>query len=83
MQQRRHSDEEVKVRSRSGSNPSTFQIPPTTDRATRARHNVIGQHLRGIHPCGTGLIVSGLAIPEMVVEIDIDAVIPEDEYRPG
>jgi enamine deaminase RidA (YjgF/YER057c/UK114 family) len=51
-----------------------------TDRGYReAVYNVIGRHLRGIHPCGTGLIVRGLALPEMLVEVDIDAVIPEDE----
>ena len=51
-----------------------------TDRGYReAVYNVIGRHLKGIHPCGTGLIVRGLALPEMLVEIDIDAVIPEDE----
>jgi enamine deaminase RidA (YjgF/YER057c/UK114 family) len=51
-----------------------------TDRGHReAVYNVIGRHLKGIHPCGTGLIVRGLALPEMLVEIDIDAVIPEDE----
>jgi enamine deaminase RidA (YjgF/YER057c/UK114 family) len=50
-----------------------------TDRGHReAVYNVIGRHLKGIHPCGTGLIVRGLALPEMLVEIDIDAVIPED-----
>ncbi len=55
-----------------------------TDRGYReAVYNVIGRHLRGIHPCGTGLIVRGLALPEMLVEIDIDAMIPEDEYTPG
>lgn len=55
-----------------------------TDRGYReAIYNVIGRHLKGIHPCGTGLIVRGLALPEMLVEIDIDAVIPEDEYRPA
>jgi enamine deaminase RidA (YjgF/YER057c/UK114 family) len=55
-----------------------------TDRGYRqAVYNVIGRHLRGIHPCGTGLIVRGLALPEMLVEIDIDAVIPQDEYRPA
>ena len=53
-----------------------------TDRAYReAVYNVTGRHLKGIHPCGTGLIVSGLALPEMLVEIDIEAVIPEDEVR--
>lgn len=55
-----------------------------TDRAYReAVYNVTGRHLKGIHPCGTGLIVSGLALPEMLVEIDIEAVIPEDEVRPA
>lgn len=55
-----------------------------TDRGYReAVYNVIGRHLRGVHPCGTGLIVRGLALPEMLVEIDIDVVIPEDDYRPG
>ena len=54
------------------------------DRGYReAVYNVIGRHLRGVYPCGTGLIVRGLALPEMLVEIDIDAVIPEDEYEAG
>jgi enamine deaminase RidA (YjgF/YER057c/UK114 family) len=51
-----------------------------TDRAHREPvYNVIGRHLKGIHPCGTGIIVRGLAMPEMMVEIDIEAMIPEDE----
>lgn len=53
-----------------------------TDRGHReAIYNVIGKRLSGIHPCGTGLIVRGLAMPEMLVEIDIEAVIPEDEAK--
>jgi enamine deaminase RidA (YjgF/YER057c/UK114 family) len=51
-----------------------------TDRAHReAVYNVIGRHLTGIHPCGTGIIVRGLAMPEMMMEIDVEAMIPEDE----
>ena len=51
-----------------------------TDRAHReAVYNVIGRHLKGIHPCGTGIIVRGLAMPEMMMEIDVEAIIPEDE----
>ena len=51
-----------------------------TDRAYReAVYNVVGRHLKGVFPCGTGLIVNGLALPEMLVEIDIEAVIPTDE----
>ena len=51
-----------------------------TDRRYRdAVYQVIGRHLKGIHPVGTGLVVNGLARPEMVMEIDVEAVIPEDE----
>lgn len=51
-----------------------------TDRAYREPvYNVVGRHLKGVFPCGTGLIVNGLALPEMLVEIDIEAVIPSDE----
>ncbi|HYZ30701.1 MAG TPA: RidA family protein [Crenalkalicoccus sp.] len=47
-----------------------------TDRAWREPvYQVIGRHLGDIAPVGTGLIVNGLALPEMLVEIDIDAVI--------
>jgi enamine deaminase RidA (YjgF/YER057c/UK114 family) len=48
-----------------------------TDRAYRKPvYAVVGRHLKGVFPCGTGLIVSGLATPDMLVEIDIEAVIP-------
>jgi enamine deaminase RidA (YjgF/YER057c/UK114 family) len=51
-----------------------------TDRAYREEvYRTIGRHLNGVFPCGTGLIVNGLALPEMLVEIDIEAVIPEGE----
>ena len=51
-----------------------------TDRAHRdSVYRVIGKHLKGIHPVSTGLIVNGLAKPEMLMEIDVDAVIPEEE----
>jgi enamine deaminase RidA (YjgF/YER057c/UK114 family) len=51
-----------------------------TDRAYREPvYEIVGRHLKGVFPCGTGLIVNGLALPEMLVEIDIEAVIPTDE----
>ena len=51
-----------------------------TDRAYREEvYKVIGQHLKGIHVCSTGLIVKGLARPEMLMEIDVEAIIPDDE----
>jgi len=50
----------------------------TADRADREPVcNVVGRHLKGVFPRGTSLIVSGLALPEMLVEIDIEAVIPD------
>ncbi|MFC5588916.1 RidA family protein [Sporosarcina soli] len=38
---------------------------------------VIGEHFKDVYPCSTGLIVSGFAMPEMLMEIDIEAVISE------
>ena len=35
--------------------------------------------LKGVYPVSTGLVVQALAKPEMVMEIDVDAVIPDDE----
>lgn len=51
-----------------------------TDQAYREEvYTVIGKWLEGIHPCSTGLIINGLALPEMVMEIDVEAIIPDDE----
>ena len=51
-----------------------------TDRAYREPvYRVIGRWLKGVHPCSTGLIVNGLARPEMLMEIDVEAEIPADE----
>jgi enamine deaminase RidA (YjgF/YER057c/UK114 family) len=40
-------------------------------------YRVIGSRTRGVHPISTGLVVSALARPEWLVEIDAIAVIPE------
>ena len=37
----------------------------------------MGKWLKGVHPCSTGIVVSALARPEWVVEIEITAVIPD------
>ena len=48
-----------------------------TDRAHRESvYQVVGRWLKGVYPCQTGLIVAGLAKPEMLMEIDVEAVIP-------
>jgi enamine deaminase RidA (YjgF/YER057c/UK114 family) len=50
-----------------------------TDRAYREPvYRVIGRWLKGVHPVSTGLIVQGLARPELLMEIDIHAEIPAD-----
>lgn len=40
-------------------------------------YRTIGRWTRGVHPISTGLVVSALARPEWLVEIDATAVIPE------
>ena len=51
-----------------------------TDRSYREEvYEVVGRWLKGIHVCSTGLIVKGLALPEMMMEIDVEAIIPEDD----
>ncbi|GAA0429294.1 RidA family protein [Lentibacillus halophilus] len=40
---------------------------------------VIAEHFEDVYPCSTGLIVNGLAVPEMLMEIDVEAVISDDE----
>ena len=40
-------------------------------------YRVMGRWLRGVFPVSTGLVVTALARPEWVVEIDATAVIPE------
>jgi enamine deaminase RidA (YjgF/YER057c/UK114 family) len=40
-------------------------------------YRTIGKWLKGVFPVSTGLIVTGLARPEWVVEIDAIAVIPD------
>ena len=51
-----------------------------TDRAYREEvYEVVGRWLKGVHVCSTGLIVKGLALPEMVMEIDVEAIIPDSE----
>ena len=41
-------------------------------------YGVVGRWLRGVHPVSTGIVVSGLARPEWLVEVDAIAVIPEE-----
>jgi enamine deaminase RidA (YjgF/YER057c/UK114 family) len=40
-------------------------------------YRTIGKWLKGVYPVSTGLIITGLARPEWVVEVDAIAVIPD------
>ncbi len=40
-------------------------------------YRAVGRWTRGVHPISTGLVVSALARPEWLVEVDATAVIPE------
>ncbi len=49
-----------------------------TDRAYRTPvYRVVGKWLKGVYPVCTGLIVQGLARPELLMEIDAYAVVPD------
>jgi enamine deaminase RidA (YjgF/YER057c/UK114 family) len=41
-------------------------------------YRVLGRWLEGVHPVFTGLVVTALARPEWVVEVDVIAVIPDE-----
>ncbi len=51
----------------------------TDVRHREAVYRVMGEYIRGVHPVCTGLVVTALARPEWLVEIDATAVIPEEE----
>lgn len=47
-------------------------------RYREAVYREVGRWLKGVHPVSTGLVVSALARPEWLVEVDVIAVIPEE-----
>src|SRR5579875_2181511 len=52
------------------------------DRAHRKPvYEAIGQQLRGVFPVSTGLVVAGLPLPELMVQIDAEAVIGTEVTR--
>lgn len=46
-------------------------------RYREAVYRVVGRWLKGVYPVSTGIVVSALARPEWLVEIDAIAVIPQ------
>jgi enamine deaminase RidA (YjgF/YER057c/UK114 family) len=47
-------------------------------RYREAVYRVIGRWTRGVHPISTGVVISALARPEWLVEVDAIAVVPEE-----
>ena len=51
-----------------------------TDRGYREPvYRVVGKWLKGVFPVSTGVVVSGLAKPEWLMDIDVIAVMPEED----
>ena len=50
----------------------------TDVRHREAVYQTIGEYIEGVHPVSTGLVVSALARPDWLVEIDATAVIPDE-----
>jgi enamine deaminase RidA (YjgF/YER057c/UK114 family) len=46
-------------------------------------YRVVGRWLKGVFPVSTGIVVSALARPEWLVEIDVIAVIPDERTEGG
>lgn len=53
----------------------------TDARYRDAVYPVVGKWLKGVFPVSTGIVVTALARPEWVVEIDATAVIPEERMK--
>ena len=49
----------------------------TDTRYREAVYQVVGRWLKGVYPVSTGVVVTALARPEWLVEIDVTAVIPD------
>jgi enamine deaminase RidA (YjgF/YER057c/UK114 family) len=49
----------------------------TDIRYREAVYREMGKWLKGVFPCSTGLVVTALARPEWIVEIEATAVIPD------
>ena len=50
-----------------------------TDPAVRELvYPVLARHLEGVHPVSTGIVMEGLAMPDLDFAIDVFAMVPED-----
>jgi enamine deaminase RidA (YjgF/YER057c/UK114 family) len=51
----------------------------TDPRFREAVYRSVGHWLKGVFPVSTGIVVAGLARPEWLVEVDVIAVIPDED----
>ena len=51
----------------------------TSSEIREAVYRTVGKWLKGVFPVSTGVIVTGLAKPEWLLEVDVIAVIPEED----
>ena len=51
----------------------------TDPRLREPVYRTVGRWLKGVYPVSTGLVVSALARPEWLVEIDVIAMIPDGD----
>ena len=51
----------------------------TDVRHREAVYRTMGEYIKGVHPVSTGVVVTALARPSWLVEIDGIAVIPDDD----
>lgn len=49
----------------------------TDVRHREAVYKTMGEYIKGVHPVSTGVVVTALARPDWLVEIDATAVIPD------
>ena len=49
----------------------------TDVRHREAVYRTMGEYIRGVHPVSTGVVVTALARPDWLVEIDATAVVPD------
>ena len=48
----------------------------------KAVYETIGRRLQGVFPVSTGLVVAGLPLPEIMVQIDAEAIVPGSTSKP-
>ena len=51
----------------------------TSPRDREVVYRTVGRWLKGVYPVSTGIVIAALARPEWLVEVDVIAMIPDEE----